>query len=69
MPAKKVTLNAYAAEIVYTLTYDDEDWVYEDGQENPITYTVNTPTFTLYNPLSDERRSFNGWIINGEGNP
>ncbi len=53
-----VTLYAQWNVIVYTITYDLDGGNVE--VENPTTYTVETPTFTLNNPIK-EGYTFKGW--------
>ncbi len=63
MPAAEVTITAETQPIVYDIRYD-----LAGGQlveQNPSSYTIETPTFTLHNPTR-EGYTFEGWI-NGEG--
>ena len=46
--------------IEYTITYDLSDGTLPSGKNNPITYTVETDTFTLNNP-EKSGYAFTGW--------
>ena len=50
--------------ISYKITYDLDDGVLAEGEENPTTYTVDTETFTLHNPTR-ENYTFTGWTGTG----
>ena len=58
-----VTLYAQWTAIVYTITYNLDGGELPSGQSNPGTYTVETPTFTLNNPIKTGY-TFDGWYDN-----
>lgn len=44
----------------YTITYNLDGGNLEEGTTNPLTYTIETDTFTLNNPVK-EGYTFQGW--------
>lgn len=52
-------VRAYFELATYTITYFDAD--YGSAKDNPTTYTIETPTFTLKNPVRDGY-TFLGWV-------
>ena len=56
--AREYTANYEA--IVYNITYELDGGALEEGKTNPLTYTIETPTFTLNNP-SKIGHDFTGW--------
>ena len=48
----------------YTISYELGDGKLNDGEKNPDTYTSETETFTLKNPIH-ESRNFLGWKLKG----
>lgn len=48
----------------YTISYELGDGKLEDGETNPASYTSETETFTLKNPIH-ESRNFLGWKLKG----
>ena len=60
MPDSNVTVSATFQAITYNIAYNLNGGELPQGQSNPETYTVETPTFTLNNPAK-EGFTFNGW--------
>ena len=49
----------------YGISYNLDGGTFEEGKDNPASYTEKTPTFTLNAPIK-KGYSFNGWIVNGD---
>ena len=64
MPAADATVSAMVSPIVYDITYNLKHGEWPVGQSNPTTYTVETPTFTLVNPIKTDD-TFVGWTGTG----
>ena len=63
MPAGNMTVTAQWEIVTYTITYNLDGGELPSGQSNPGTYTVETPTFTLNNPIKTGY-TFDGWYDN-----
>lgn len=64
MPASSVTITPTVNKKSYTITYITHSWTVIWGAENPTSYTVETPTFTLVN-LERDNSIFvwwSGWV-------
>lgn len=59
--AENKTAYAYWTAIEYTITYNLNGGSYPSGVTNPTTYTIDTETITLNNPVKDGYE-FDGWI-------
>ncbi len=57
------TLYAKWTVITYTITYHLNGGTYNEGESNPTTYTIDTETFTLVDPVYENER-FMGWFSN-----
>lgn len=70
MPSENITLIATAIRslVNYSIEYNLNGGSLEEGIENPIEYTVETPTFILNNP-SKEGYRFDGWTTEEEEEP
>lgn len=68
MPTSNVTDTANATAIVYKITYNLDGGSLPDGKTNPTTYTIETPTFTLNNPVKSGY-SFTGWTGSNGSTP
>ncbi|MBP5797268.1 MAG: BspA family leucine-rich repeat surface protein, partial [Bacteroidales bacterium] len=66
MPAQDVVSDVTVQIITYNITYDLAGG--NVATANPVTYTVETPTFTLNNPTR-EHFTFAGWIGTGFSDP
>ena len=60
MPDVNTTVSSTITPIVYTITYNLNDGNLPEEQTNPTTYTIETPTFTLINPVKTDN-TFDGW--------
>ena len=63
MPAGDMTVTAQWEIVTYTITYNLDGGELPSGQSNPGTYTVETPTFMLNNPIKTGY-TFDGWYDN-----
>ena len=63
--ASDTTLYAKWTAITYTITYHLNGGTYNEGESNPPTYTIDTATFTLVDPVYENHR-FMGWYDNPE---
>ena len=60
MPAVNTTVSFTIVPIVYSISYNLVNGTMPEGESNPETYTVETPTFTLVNPKK-ANQVFVGW--------
>ena len=60
MPAADATVTVTTTVVNYSITYDLAGGALPAGQSNPTSYNVETPTFTLINPIRDGY-TFAGW--------
>ena len=49
----------------YGISYNLDGGTFEEGKDNPASYSEKTPTFTLNAPLK-KGYTFEGWIVNGD---
>ena len=65
MPSgKDITVYAHWTPVDYAITYDLADGTLQDGDSNPATYHIETPDFTLKNPVR-AGYVFTGWSGTG----
>ncbi len=62
--SNNITLYAQWEIITYTITYNLDGGRLEDGVTNPTSYTIESETFTLHNPIKDGH-TFSGWRLDG----
>lgn len=62
MPSEDITVSAVFSAIIYPLSYDLKGGSVEGG--NPLTYTIESPDFTLTNPTRTGY-TFTGWTGTG----
>lgn len=71
MPSgKDITVYAHWTPVDYAITYDLADGALQDGDSNPASYHIETPDFTLKNPVR-AGYVFTGWSgtgLTGEAN-
>ena len=71
MPSgKDITVYAHWTPVDYAITYDLADGTLQDGESNPASYHIETPDFTLKNPVR-AGYVFTGWSgtgLTGEAN-
>ena len=68
MPAEDVTYTATWTIIQYTISYDLDGGILEEGVTNPASYTIESEDFTLANPTR-EGYVFVGWVGTGLDEP
>ena len=54
--------------VTYTITYNLANGSLPSGTSNPATYNIETPTFTLNNPVRSDD-TFLGWTWSGQSSP
>ena len=67
---ENLTITAHWTPIEYTITYHLDGGSLPEGINNPTTYTVESETFTLNNPVKEgyEFTGWSGWTLEGEAN-
>ena len=68
MPDADVTIGAVYTPVTYSITYDLGGGALPEGRANPESYTVESETFTLVNPVRDGY-VFAGWTGGGLSEP
>ena len=63
MPDEDVIVDGSWSIIDYSISYELNGGALREGDSNPDSYTVETPTFTLCEPVKD-RYVFEGWYTN-----